>query len=210
MFCINCGKQLPDNAKFCSDCGTSLETAAPAPTYPQQPPPIQQPPQQAAYAQPQPQYQQQQYQPQTGGVYNPPGILPAAPNNSFPLMQGEQLYASHYGSRFNPISSAGYLHVTNMRVVWTKSMGASILSHGLIVGAALADQFEIPLGTVVSADGGRVRGSKGGITIMTGDGKKHLYAVTSKMGTCNAEASAAKDIMLAVLNYAISVNGGTR
>jgi len=197
----------------------------PAPAQPQQPqyqppsvqqPVYQQPPQQTQYQQPpaqQPIYQQplhlpQYQQPQAGGVYDPPGVMVIEPNNSFQFMWGEVLFASHYGARFNPVSSAGYMHVTNMRVVWTKSLGASMLSHGIILGAALADQAEIPLGEVVGVDGGRVRGSKGGITIHTRDGKKHLYAVTSKGGTCNAGASASKDIMMAVLNYAVSVNRG--
>ena len=201
MFCEQCGKQLSDAAKFCSGCGMS-QTTVPAPAQPQpapQQPVYQQPPQQ-------PQYQQ----PQAGGIYNPPGVIAIQPNNSFQFMQGEVLFSNHYGARFNPVSSAGYLHVTNMRIVWTKSLGASMLSHGLIVGAALANEAQISLGDVVSVDGGRVRGSKGGITIRTRDGKKHLYAVTSKAGTCNAEASASKDIMMVVLNYAVSVNRGMR
>ena len=144
------------------------------------------------------------------GVYNPPGAMAIQPNNSFQLMQGEALFASHYGARFSPISASGYMHVTNMRVVWTKSLGGSVLSHGILVGAALADEAEIPLAEVAGADGGRVRGSKGGITITTRDGRKHLFAVTTKAGTCNAEASAAKDAMLAVLNFAASVNMGAR
>ena len=125
-------------------------------------------------------------------------------------MPGEVLFASHYGSRFTPVSSAGYLHITNMRVGWTKSLGATILSHGVIIGASLANEAEIHLREVTGADGGRVRGSKGGITIRTRDGRKHLFAVTSKVGTYNAEASAAKDIVMAVLNYAASVNSSMR
>ena len=31
MFCSNCGKQLPDNAKFCDHCGTKQGQATPAP-----------------------------------------------------------------------------------------------------------------------------------------------------------------------------------
>ena len=197
MFCTNCGKRLPEGGKFCSGCGRP-QNAASAPPAPS-----------AVTGQPQP-AQQQTAQPQTGGVYNPPGIMPIPPNNSFGLLPGETLFASHYGARFNPISSAGYLHVTNMRVYWTKSLGGSMLAHGVIVGAALADEAEIPLNSVVSAEDRRVGGSKGGIIIHTGDGKKHLYAVTSKMGTCNAEAGASKSIMLAVLNYAASQNRGMR
>ncbi len=28
MFCTNCGKQVPDGAKFCNECGTNLITGA--------------------------------------------------------------------------------------------------------------------------------------------------------------------------------------
>ena len=49
-FCPNCGAQLPDNAGFCSNCGTPLGA-----------PPQYQQPQQPQYYQ-QPQYQQPQYQ----------------------------------------------------------------------------------------------------------------------------------------------------
>lgn len=31
MFCPNCGKQLPDDAKFCGGCGTRMEAPKPAP-----------------------------------------------------------------------------------------------------------------------------------------------------------------------------------
>lgn len=30
MFCHNCGKQIPDNSKFCTGCGTKIANAAPA------------------------------------------------------------------------------------------------------------------------------------------------------------------------------------
>lgn len=51
MFCENCGTQLPDDAKFCASCGTTLEASAPAaPPPPAQavppaaPPPVNPPP----------------------------------------------------------------------------------------------------------------------------------------------------------------------
>ena len=53
-YCPNCGAQLPDNATFCSVCGTPVG----APTQYQQPQ-YQQPYQQPQYQQ---QYQQPQYQ----------------------------------------------------------------------------------------------------------------------------------------------------
>ncbi len=59
MFCENCGKNLPDGAKFCNGCGAKTEAvqpayaaaAEPAPARPVSPPPAYvQPPAQAAYA----------------------------------------------------------------------------------------------------------------------------------------------------------------
>lgn len=35
-FCTNCGKQLPDNAKFCTGCGAKI-TPKPAPEAPHHP-----------------------------------------------------------------------------------------------------------------------------------------------------------------------------
>lgn len=46
MYCYNCGKQLPDGSAFCTNCGTKVGEAAPAPApqpspdYVPEPPPI--------------------------------------------------------------------------------------------------------------------------------------------------------------------------
>ena len=37
MFCPNCGKQLPDDARFCGGCGTKVEAAPQAPAAPKAP-----------------------------------------------------------------------------------------------------------------------------------------------------------------------------
>lgn len=58
MFCPNCGKQVPDGAKFCTECGSPL-TAMPA------------------GEQPQPQQLQQQPQPQQPPQFRPPQPMPA-------------------------------------------------------------------------------------------------------------------------------------
>jgi len=59
MFCENCGKNLPDGAKFCNGCGAKTEAvqpayaaaAEPAPARPAPPPPVYAQPQaQTAYA----------------------------------------------------------------------------------------------------------------------------------------------------------------
>lgn len=49
MFCNNCGKNMPDNAAFCNECGTPLNKAPQQPVYPQQQPVYQQ--QQPVYPQ---------------------------------------------------------------------------------------------------------------------------------------------------------------
>ena len=62
MFCENCGKNLPDGAKFCNGCGAKTEAvqpaypaaAEPAPARPVAPPPSYTPPAQTAYASQQP------------------------------------------------------------------------------------------------------------------------------------------------------------
>ena len=37
MFCNNCGKENPDNSKFCKGCGAALDNSAPQQTFVQQP-----------------------------------------------------------------------------------------------------------------------------------------------------------------------------
>ena len=66
MFCENCGKSLPDGAKFCNGCGAKTEpvqpayaaAAEPTPARPVPPPPLYTPPAQTTYA------PQQTYTPQ--------------------------------------------------------------------------------------------------------------------------------------------------
>lgn len=53
MFCNKCGKEVPDNTKFCTGCGASTQASQPNV---------------ATATAPQPQYQQQAYTPNTGGV----------------------------------------------------------------------------------------------------------------------------------------------
>ena len=71
MFCKNCGKEIPDNATFCTYCGAQTGTPQQQAQQPQQPV-YQQP----AYQQPtyqQPAYQQPAYQ---QPVYQQPGYAP--------------------------------------------------------------------------------------------------------------------------------------
>ena len=77
MICRNCGSELPNGSKFCTNCGARTEEAPQQPQY--QAPQYQQPQYQAPqYQQPQyqaPQYQQPQYQP----VCQPPVKKKASP-----------------------------------------------------------------------------------------------------------------------------------
>jgi TM2 domain-containing membrane protein YozV len=79
MFCSNCGKQNPDNAKFCDGCGQPVASTA----APQYAPPRQQqytPPPQPQYAPPPP----PQYAPPQPPVYPQPQQSPFAPNAAPP------------------------------------------------------------------------------------------------------------------------------
>lgn len=60
--CMYCGSEIPDSAKFCTNCGAALPVEAPIPQQPYQQPaqqPYEQPSQQQPYQQPP---QQQPYQ----------------------------------------------------------------------------------------------------------------------------------------------------
>jgi len=155
--------------------------------------------------------QQPKYQPpQAGGDYTLPGLNPISPDAlKFPLEPGELLYASNYGCRFAPAVSAGYIHITNRRLLWTKSLAGSLLA---VREFALfqKDLVVVQLAAVVGVEAKSMRGSKGGLIVHTSDGKKLLLAITSKAGFFNAEAQAARDIMVAVLQHAASLNGGMR
>ncbi len=68
MFCKNCGKEIPDNATFCTYCGAQTGTPQQQAQQPQQQQPVYQQP---TYQQPQqPVYQQPGYQ---QPVYQQPG-----------------------------------------------------------------------------------------------------------------------------------------
>lgn len=113
-FCINCGAPLPENAKFCSACGTMIQQA---PTQPpaQQPPvqqspvqqsPVQQPPvQQPPVQQPpvQQQYEQQPAYPPAGG-YDPnmPPPLTTEPPTQQPPQGGYYAPAGAPPPQFPP------------------------------------------------------------------------------------------------------------
>ena len=98
MFCENCGANIPDNSKFCTGCGATLDSAAPAA-------PAQQPVQAAApVPQPQPAYAAPQ----------PPPFVYAPPQQPQPQQRPQQQYnqAAEYGSvqsNREPLSVGNYI-----------------------------------------------------------------------------------------------------
>ena len=95
MFCPKCGKQLPDRAAFCNQCGTPIARV--------QQPPVQQAPAQAQYPQPplqqpQPQAQYRQppvQQPQPQAQYRQPPIQ--QPQSFYPQTPAAQPKKRHTG-----------------------------------------------------------------------------------------------------------------
>lgn len=59
--CTNCGAPLKDGTKFCTECGTTVPAAKPAPPRPQQQPRPQTPPQQTQQTRPHQEYAQPAY-----------------------------------------------------------------------------------------------------------------------------------------------------
>ena len=82
-FCTNCGSQIPDDTKFCPECGEKVAAPQPRPTQPEAPQPAAPVPAWDGYAQPdqgyeapqQPAYTppvQQSYEAPQQPVYTPP------------------------------------------------------------------------------------------------------------------------------------------
>ena len=102
MFCMNCGKEMPNDSKFCINCGAPVDTAEPAPPVqdqlsvpqpPQEPQPVIQATAQQLQPQPQPQPQPQaqpQPQPQLQTQAQPQSVqfAAAAPNPNYSLPYG--------------------------------------------------------------------------------------------------------------------------
>ena len=132
MTCNICGTNLPDGAKFCGTCGTTLAAPAPAPAEPAAPayeapvqPVYEAPPVQPVYQQPA--YQAPVYQAPPAPVYQQP-VYQAPPPAAEP--------APPPGSRYAPISSLGFFGYyilfgipilgLILSIVWSKDSVGSI------------------------------------------------------------------------------------
>lgn len=116
MFCPSCGKQLPENALFCDECGTPVSRPAQAPVYP------------AADAPVYPNAPVQQEPVYTGApVYAPP--VQKAPSAAEELFKNCLTALKSFFSK-NPLS---YLDtaLSDKSLLWTILGGASILIFAL-------------------------------------------------------------------------------
>lgn len=145
MFCMNCGTQLPDNAKFCGVCGAQM------PAQPQQgtaPQPMQQQPTQQAMPQPMQQAQPPQTAFQQAAV---PNVQPA--NDS-----AEEVIIKKGMCNWikNPmVVQNGKAVLTNKRFIYKKGkigqLGSSIFNS--VVG--ISSDFEIVLSDIVGIREGK-------------------------------------------------------
>lgn len=80
-FCSNCGKQLPEGARFCGNCGSMQPTAPVAPAYTQPAPPVHTQPETPVYAQPEAPAETELLQPEAAAYAQPvyDAVPPAEP-----------------------------------------------------------------------------------------------------------------------------------
>lgn len=133
MICSQCGKNNPDDARFCDGCGNTLQAAPVNQGYTAPPPP------------PPPQYQQPQYQ----QSYQQPGYTPAVDNS--PLSVGQ--YIGMYLIQLIPI--VGFI----LLLVWAFSADTNLNKKNwakamliiMLIGIALTIVISIAMGGMIAA-----------------------------------------------------------
>ena len=148
MFCTNCGKQLPDGARFCHECGTAQAVQQPA----QQP--IQQPTQQPVY---QPPVQQPVVRP-VAPVVPSPGQAAVVSSNAAVVTSNTGVVASNAGvvasntavaaSNAGVVASNAAVAATNTAVAAATGLSAfAKVVIGLLIAAIILGccAFFIPL-----------------------------------------------------------------
>lgn len=133
MICSQCGKNNPDDARFCDGCGNTLQAAPVNQGYTAPPPP------------PPPQYQQPQYQ----QSYQQPGYTPAVDNS--PLSVGQ--YIGMYLIQLIPV--VGFI----LLLVWAFSADTNLNKKNwakamliiMLIGIALTIVISIAMGGMIAA-----------------------------------------------------------
>jgi hypothetical protein len=132
MICSQCGKNNPDDARFCDGCGNTLQAAPINQGYAPPPPPP-------------PQYQQPQYQ----QSYQQPGYTPAVDNS--PLSVGQ--YIGMYLIQLIPV--VGFI----LLLVWAFSADTNLNKKNwakamliiMLIGIALTIVISIAMGGMIAA-----------------------------------------------------------
>lgn len=131
MICSQCGKNNPDDARFCDGCGNTLQAASINQGYAPPPPP--------------PQYQQPQYQ----QSYQQPGYTPAVDNS--PLSVGQ--YIGMYLIQLIPV--VGFI----LLLVWAFSADTNLNKKNwakamliiMLIGIVLTIVISIAMGGMIAA-----------------------------------------------------------
>ena len=142
-------------------------------------------------------------------TYMPPNTEAVPiPDAKFVLLPNEILFAYNQGIRFAPAAAHGVVLITNMRFAWSKALNAGVVLGGGLLAVGIAagqkDFYEVPLSKVTRVSDQKIMANKFCITITTFDNNIHKFVVNPEMGfwkNKTAEAKAAHEIMMNVLNY---------
>lgn len=157
MFCRHCGKQLPDQARFCNGCGNPVApaaTAAPAATPPVAATPASAPPAGSASG-------------QAAAPY-PPGPLPPGPTPQYSAPPPQYSGQPQYGAPYQPAASIPPVRSrSGLPVLWLVLLVLTFLGFGFFAfrsGLPLAGWLVAAVVFVVS------------LFLVLVPGKKHLAA----------------------------------
>lgn len=161
MFCSNCGSEVPNGVKFCSNCekelnGESMST----------------------------QSKKIEDSVEINGDF--PNISSKIP---LQLLAGEKLMLQYNVAIISGLAANGLLSLTNKRILVKKdSLGkASLKTAGLLTGVLTSSVRVIPeiyLSDITSVQACKIRGQKAGAEVTTRDGFTHRYIFQSmKLGS---------------------------